>query len=257
MQITFEELIALAEDGNVDAMVDATRAMVWGGDASGWSDQIKKDRIVQYLHVAVNTGNVKAMNLLGAMYAEGKVVDPDPEQSFMWYKMAADYGNPDAISNTGFCYFYGKGTEIDYAKAYEYLSKAGQLDIGDAIVRLGDMYLMGYHVKQDVKMALTLYYKAYGMSRSHDLSGEVDDCYVYSDVCRRLGDCHYIGAGLEKNLIEAFHYYSEAYYYYLLRDRNGDFYSSEGLEKTKNRLMRVLSEIKGTEETKGEKIDES
>ncbi len=120
----FADVIRLAEEGNTDAMVAAVQEFVWNEHIAFDDKDMVREKTVEYLNTAILSGNVNAMNQLGAMYAEGRIVEKDPSQAFMLYKMASEKGDIIATSNLGFCYFYGNGTEQSYEEAYKVFTKA-------------------------------------------------------------------------------------------------------------------------------------
>ena len=240
--ITFEDVLQLAEEGNIDAMVVAIQELVWNTEFAIDSEPELRSKVIEYLDTALNAGNVEAMNQLGAMYHEGKVVEQDLYKSFLCYEMAAENGHISGTCNLGFCYFYGDGVEKNYEKAYMAFSKAALVqDVPDAVIRLGDMYLNGYYVKKDEKAAVDLYFR---MKRKTEKNlGDFGNLQAYSDVMRRIGDLYFEGRGVEKDVAKAIKCYADALHCYELRERQNDFYASEGLKRTKEKLKRAMEEI--------------
>jgi hypothetical protein len=196
------------------------------------------------------SGDTEAMNQLGAMYAEGREVERDPEQAFQYYKMAADLGHPLASSNLGFCYLYGTGTEKNAEEAYKAFAKAAFFDIGDAIVRLGDMYNSGTYVSGDTKTAYRLYMKAFHLSKD-----KLDDWgmqQVYSDVCVRIGELYLHGIEVETDIAEAISWFSNALTVYKIRERKKDFYCQSGLERTKEDLREAMEMLDAVDSEDGD-----
>ena len=186
---------------------------------------------------AIDAGNCDAMNQLGAMYAEGRLVEKDPAMSFFWYKTASEHGNVEAISNLGFNYLYGNGTEQNYGLAFRTFAKGAALGQGDSLVRLGDMYLNGWYVEKDPLTAFRMYIQA-GIIARDDLDDHGNQ-QVYSDALFRIGSCHYYGLGVEKNLSDALGDLSTALHFYELRKSRGDAYSAEGYEQTKEMIRKM------------------
>ena len=241
--MTFEEVIKLAEAGDVDAMVLAVQEFVWNEheffDMTDLENQKIKEKTVQYLNTAILNGNVAAMNQLGAMYAEGRLVERSPEQAFLFYKMAADHGDAIATSNLGFCYLYGNGTEKNPEEAYKTFSKVALMGMDEALVRLGDMFRNGTYVTKDLNMAYELYHKACKSSRR-----DLDDWnmqQVYSDSCTRIGDFYLSGEVVDRDVAEAIKWYASALKYYKIRESRGDAYCAHGLERTKEKLREAAS----------------
>ena len=237
--ITFQDIIDLAEEGNTDAMVAAIQKFVWESDNE--DNPVVKEKVREYLTKAIFSGNVEAMNQLGAMFAEGRMVEADPEEAFKCYKMASEHGDALASSNLGFCYMYGNGTEKNLEEAFKAFSKAALLGIGDAIIRVGDMYMFGNYVSKDPKTAYVMYSKAYKMA-SQDLN-DWGNQQIFSDVTRRLGDCYYYGNAVERNLAKAISFYSTALEYYEIRARKKDSYYHSGMKKTKEMLQKAFSDL--------------
>ncbi|MBO4864203.1 MAG: sel1 repeat family protein [Eubacterium sp.] len=223
---------------------DIVQEIVWESeDYCGLNESYKK-KLLKCITKEAEDGNAEMCNKLGAMYAEGKIVKENKEKAFEWYKKGADLGDGLASSNLGFCYMYAIGTDKNDEEAFKAFSKGALLGYTDSIIRLGDMYLFGTYVSEDKKTALKLYLDAYYYSK--DELPEWGSMQAYSDVCRRLGDCYYYGYGVKKNNLEAIRYYTEALYYYEKRMVIGDYYASEGLNKTKKRLKEASGEYFGT-----------
>ena len=241
MELSFGDIIRLAEEGNTDAMVAAIQEFVWKEHIDIEDTPKIREKTVEYLTNAIHAGNTVAMNQLGAMYAEGRLVEYDPERAFLFYKMAAELGNALAISNLGFCYLYGTGTEKNEKEAFKTFSKAAVLGIGDAIIRIGDMYMFGIYVEKDEKSAFQMYLKAYEMSiqNLNDLGMQ----QVYSDVCRRIGDCYYSGTGIDEDIYTAIKWYGNALQCYNQRKLRGDSYFQKGFDKTKKMLQIAIEKI--------------
>ncbi len=242
MKNQFDEIIRLADEGITEAMVLAIHEFVWNDHLKIEMTPEIRDKVVEYLDRAIKEGNVSAMNQLGAMFAEGRLVDQDPQKAFTFYKMASEVGDALATSNLGFCYYYGNGTEKNYEEAFKTFSKAASLDIMDALIRLGDMYFYGEYVAQDRKTAFHIYMKAKNNAKSflHDWGA----IQAYSDACKRIGDCYAEGQGVKTDLVEASLYYGQAVYYYAIRERKNDSYSHSSFVKTIEKYKKVLEELK-------------
>ena len=239
--MSFDEIIIFAESGNTDAMVAAIQEFVWNEHVPvAQSDEIRK-KTLEYLNTAILSGNDKAMNQLGAMYAEGRFVDKDPEQAFLFYKMASEHGNVLATSNLGFSYLYGTGTEKNPEEAYKAFTKAALLGMEEAYVRLGDMYRYGTYVSKDIKTAFNLYVHAYKKAKKNLADWGMQQ--VYSDACLRVGDFYYNGDVVDKNVEESIRWYADAVKYYKIREERADAYSAEGYAKAKERLAQAVKDM--------------
>ena len=237
----FEYIINLAEEGNTDAMVQAIQEFVWNEHLDIKMTPEIRDKVVEYLDRAIKEGNVSAMNQLGAMFAEGRMVERDPQMAFAFYEMASEAGDALATSNLGFCYYYGNGTEKNYEQAFKAFSKAASLNVMDAYIKLADMYFYGEYVKQDRETAFKMYIKAKNNAKS--FLQDWGAIQVYSDACSRIGDCYAQGQGVEKDIVEASLYYGQAVYYYALREKKNDSYSHKSFIRTIEKYKKVLEEL--------------
>ena len=238
---TYEDLLEMADADDVGAMVTAVQEFVWNMDPQTQEELGVKDKIINYVMKAIDAGSCNAMNQLGAMYAEGRLVKKDPGMSFYWYKIASEHGNVEAIGNLGFNYLYGNGTEQNYELAFRTFAKGAALGQGDSLVRLGDMYLNGWFVEKDPLSAFRMYIQAAIIAKD-DLDNWGNQ-QVYSDALFRIGSCHYYGIGAEKCLSDALGDLSTALHFYELREARGDAYSAEGYADTKEMLKRVVAEL--------------
>ncbi len=80
------------------------------------------DYIVALYKIAIEDGNIFAMNDLGALYYDGRGCNQDYEKVIYYYEMAAKSGNMISIENLGYCYYYGRHVSIDYEKAFHYFA---------------------------------------------------------------------------------------------------------------------------------------
>ena len=217
--------------------------IIWDSEAYHDYSQEEKDNLLKRIVYSAEEGdgNGHICNQLGAMYAEGRLVEADSKKSYEWYKKSSDLGYALGTCNLGFNYMYGLGTEINYEEAFKCFSEAATFGMTEAIVRLGDMYGYGYYVNKNNNKAYKMYSMAYNYTKD-DLT-DLASFQVYSDVTIRLGNCFYYGYGVEKNTLKAYHFYSEAYYYYMLRKKMGDSYYHSGLKKSREKVAQILSEL--------------
>jgi TPR repeat protein len=102
--------------------------------------QIIIDFIEQLFNLAFESGNVEAMNDLGAQYYDGsRGFEQDFSKAVECYKLAAEKGSRQAQENLGYCYYHGRNIPVYYEKAYHYFA-LGALD-GHLIslYKIGDM----------------------------------------------------------------------------------------------------------------------
>jgi len=199
----FQETVAKADSGDVDAMVETARMLREG-------DGIKKDlpRAVSYYRKAVESGSIQAASSLGYMYIVGEGVksdlseaerllniavdagDPgamcnmgflysgkDPALMREYFEKAADMGSAKAMKNLGAMYSAGQGVDADKKKGAEWYSKAAELGDADSICVLASMYRNGDGIPEDKAKAADLYRKAADMGESdaqYDLAFMLD-----------------------------------------------------------------------------------
>ncbi len=240
----------MGEDNRVELGVDEKyisssdiQDIIWNFETYKDLSQEEKNSLLERIIYSAEEGEGDGhiCNQLGAMYAEGKLVEADEKKSFEWYKKSSQLGYALGTCNLGFSYMYALGTDQNYEEAYKCFSEATNFGMTDALVRLGDMYGFGYYVEKNNIKAYKMYSMAYNYSKNKltDLAAY----QAYSDATIRLGNCYYYGYGVEKDILKAYHYYSEAYYYYLLREKLNDSYHYSGLKKSREKVMQILSEL--------------
>ena len=216
--------------------------IVWNDKTYLSYTQDEKDRFLECVFDAAENSEESGpiCNQLGAMYAEGIIVDKDPEKAFEWYKKASRLAYPIGTSNLGCCYMYGLGTKQNYDEAFKCFAEAAAFGVLDAIIRLGDLFYRGICVSGNGRKAFLLYWDAFRISQK-DLT-DLSAYQAYSDAAIRLGDCFYYGYGVDKDDNMAFNFYSEAYRYFVIRKDLGDSYCTKGLKESRRKLMKLMSE---------------
>lgn len=76
------------------------------------------------------------------------------------------------------------------------------LEDSNSLYKLGDMYRYGRFVEKDEETAVFLYKRA--------LRETYEDEDVYSDVCKRVGECALYGIGMERDVLKALELLSDA-----------------------------------------------
>src|ERR1019366_7223794 len=87
------------------------------------------------------------------MYANGKGVPQDYDQTVKWYQLAANQGYAMAQSNLGVAYAKGNGVPQDYAQAVKWYQLAANQRNATGQNDLGLMYASGQGVPQDYVLA--------------------------------------------------------------------------------------------------------
>jgi TPR repeat protein len=105
-------------------------------------------------------GHALATNNLGALYADGKGVEPNLAEAHHLYEKAARAGVTLAMSNVGFFFERGQGGPKDSVQARYWYEKAAEGGIAYAAYRLGLIYQNGDGVEKDLREARRWYEKA-------------------------------------------------------------------------------------------------
>jgi len=82
---------------------------------------------------AAASGDAKAQEKIGFLYAHGLGVAPDYAQAMKWYQMSAAQADPVALNNIGILYARGLGVTKDCATAHAWFEKAAA--VGSAAAR--------------------------------------------------------------------------------------------------------------------------
>lgn len=134
-----------------------------------------------------------AMNWLGTAYDRGWGVQQDPKKSLEWYIRAHEAGSVDALNNLGVAFRDGVGVNKDTSRAEAFFHQADRRGHIMAAVNLAaKLEASGYSF--DDKRAFTLYMKSANRGLAH-AQAKVAQFYEF-------------GTGIEKNLVNAYMWYS-------------------------------------------------
>ncbi len=95
---------------------------------------------LEWLEKSANQGNVAAMNYIGVIYGDGKLIKQDFSKAIHWRELAAEKGSPVdkfALANS---FIYGYMLPANQDKAMYWLQKAGEAGHMDAINQLVSIY---------------------------------------------------------------------------------------------------------------------
>ena len=96
----------------------------------------KYDEAAREWALALQDGEVNALNNLGYLYSTGKGVPKDPDRAFQLWTIAARYGNSESQWHMGYAYEHGEGVGQDLVYAYGWygcaLASASRLKHDDA-----------------------------------------------------------------------------------------------------------------------------
>lgn len=130
-------------------------------------------------------GDAQAMNNLGALYDQGKGVEPDIGRAFHWFAASANAGNPSGMNNYGRMLEQGRGAPANAEEAARWFDKAARQGQPEAQYNLGFLYENGRGVPADDRAAAAWYSRAASMRQK--------------DALARLGHFYRTGKGVEKN----------------------------------------------------------
>ena len=77
-----------------------------------------KEQALQELRTRAEGGNARAQVVIGILYAEGRGVPKDEQESVRWYKLAAAQGEAKAQRRVGYHYAVGRGAPRIIRKRY-------------------------------------------------------------------------------------------------------------------------------------------
>ncbi|MHA0043766.1 tetratricopeptide repeat protein [Deinococcus sp. PEB2-63] len=143
--------VTAAEGGDVEAMLSAAGLYRAGigtphdsTAASAWQVQ------------AVRAGVPPVeRTLLGAWYADGIGLKPDPARAVALYRDAAEFNEPVAKLLLGRTLLFGTGVTVDTQEGVRWIRLAAEQGVVDAQILMGDLYAEGQHVPKDAELAVT------------------------------------------------------------------------------------------------------
>jgi TPR repeat protein len=141
-------------------------------------------------------GDIEIQFQVGFAY-EYIVSEPDYEEAFSWYSMAAGNSHRDAIYHLGLLYEKGWGIPQDYQKAIQLYNNTAHLGSDKALYQLGVAYHDGNGVDIDPKKAIEYY------TLSANLGNPEYQCF--------LGRLYEEGQFVQKDPQEALEWYTKAY----------------------------------------------
>jgi uncharacterized protein len=126
-ELSFEETLASAEQGNADAQ--ATLGIMYtSGDGVPENDA----EGIKWYRLAAEQGLVEAQWLLGIMYTSGDGVPENDAEAVKWFRLAAEQGDVTAQFNLSGKYRNGEGVPQNLMKGYIWESLAAAQGHEDA-----------------------------------------------------------------------------------------------------------------------------
>ncbi len=156
-------------------------------------DQEESSRL--YLKAA-EQGDLRARLVTGFRYREGNGMPKNDVEALKWFRLAANQGDKIAQYMMGTCYLYGFGIPKDYVESAKWHKKSAENGYADSQKELGNLFFKGLGVNKDLVESM----KWYRMAADQ---GDAKAQYI-------VGLKHAAGSGTEKNPAEALKWYLRA-----------------------------------------------
>lgn len=152
---TFDELLTLANNGDVEAQLQLATAYHRGDDELA-VEQNATEAYHWYQRAAAQ-GDSTASYELGLMHFRGTEVAKDYTLAREWWLEAATLGNANAQQKLGYLYSEALGVERDYNRAASWYTRAARLGHAEAQTLLGSLYHEGNRIPQNYNEAFKWY----------------------------------------------------------------------------------------------------
>lgn len=133
------------------------------------------ERAIAFWVEAAGQGDAHAAYRLGTVYADGAVVERDPEAAARWYLLGAERGDPRAQLDLASLYDAGEGVEQSYEQAARWYRQSALQGEMASQYNLGVMYELGQGVNRDPVEAYKWFILAkrqgFPVERLEDLQG--------------------------------------------------------------------------------------
>ena len=157
--LSLEDLTALAQDGNADAIVLLGLRYTSAPSANELEKAVSLSKAAALFRAAADKGQSHGEFLLGVAYMNGMGVSKDEAEAATWFTRSARRGNPAAQFWIGEMTAKGRGgITADWKVALPYFKDAAAGGTADAFLELGFMYAKGLgDLPQDYEEAATCY----------------------------------------------------------------------------------------------------
>ncbi len=128
---------------------------IWGWTLHYGCDGIplNANQAIYWLEQAANQGQDNAMEELGELYGEGKLVKRNVYKSNEWYRKAAELGNAAAAYNYGVAFEVGDGVDINKEEAFKWKKKAAEVGFIQAQLDIAYFFATGYGCEKNADVA--------------------------------------------------------------------------------------------------------
>ena len=174
-----------------------------------------------------------ALNVLGRLCEEGKLLKRDLTRAFACYTDSAKQGNAEGEYLLGLALFSKRFGKQDIAKAFEYFRKSAEQNFPEALYMAGICCEDGCGTRQDIELAANYYRRSadLGVARAQycfalccsnafgkTAADEALAVEYYTKAAKQgyyraqcnLGYCYAHGVGVKKDLGKAVEYYAQA-----------------------------------------------
>ena len=200
-------ILALAEQGNVPAQVQAGKVYYYG-----IREQLDQEKAYMWFYKAAKRGSAEAEYYIGECYKHSCGVEFNDDVAMSWYKKAAEHGFAAAQYEWGFRNYLKENiTEDEMLEMVRFIKLSADQNYPRALWTLGGYYTTGYGVKEDVVLGKQLREKS-------ALLG-------YKLASKLLAQ----SAEKEGN-------FEEALNWYMLANKQGDRYSVYSIRRLKEKI---------------------
>lgn len=175
--------------------VSAQKSLAWMY-ANGKGVSEDQEESTRLYRKAAEQGDQDAQLQMGFRQREGKGMPKSDAEAFKWFRLAANQGHRIAEYMMGTCYFHGIGIQKDYAESVKWHRRSAENGNADSQIQLGIFYYNGNAVKKDLVESM----KWYRMAADQ---GDAEGQYM-------VGLNHATGSGTEINAAEALKWYLRA-----------------------------------------------
>lgn len=116
--------------------------------------------ILEDLRQLADDGNIAALNLMGALYVSGVVVERDFHEALKWFLKGVEKGDPRSMMDAASLYDVPDFDGADDEKSEILLKKSADAGYPQALYTLGRDYYEGVHEEKDIPKAYELMERA-------------------------------------------------------------------------------------------------
>jgi uncharacterized protein len=134
----------------------------WAGFQEGAAAYRARDfaKALVEFKAAAESGDARAMAMVGSMYRTGTGVPQDVEEALRWLKRAAGRNYDEAQAELGLMHVLGQGVAIDYVEGARWFELAARQGNSRAMAALAAMHRDGRGMEVDLPKSLELFRRA-------------------------------------------------------------------------------------------------